>query len=314
MTASRIVIGRAWTGDLLARFADAFEGCEVVAGANLDPSKAKDADVLVPFTMKVDRVFLEANRPKLIQQFGVGVDQIDLAAARDLGIPVANAPADVSRMAGSVAEGAILLLLSCARLPSIRAENLATGRWSWTIPLNKALAGRRVGLVGMGSIGRATARRLVPFEMDLVGVRRTPAEEPGMAWVGGMDRLDELLETSDFVIVSTPLTPETQGLIGAAQLARMKPTASLINVGRGALVDEEALKEALDAGRLHSAGLDTVCVEPLPQDSWMLHHDRVVLTPHDAGVSDQVFDKLTSMVRDALGRHAKGQPLDFLLN
>jgi phosphoglycerate dehydrogenase-like enzyme len=94
----------------------------------------------------------------------------------------------------------------------------------------------------------------------------------------------------------------------------MKSTASLINVGRGALVDEDALTAALDSGRLHSAGLDTVCVEPLPQESWLLHHDRVVLTPHDAGVSDQVFDKLTSMVREALERHAKGEPLDFLLN
>ena len=91
------------------------------------------------------------------------------------------------------------------------------------------------------------------------------------------------------------------------------PAASLINVGRGALVDEGALKDALDAGRLHSAGLDTVCVEPLPQGHWMLGHDRVVLTPHDAGVSDQVFDKLTSMVREALDRHRRGEAPDFLL-
>ena len=161
-------------------------------------------------------------------------------------------------MSGTVAEGAILLVLACARLPSVRQDNLAAGRWSWTMPLNLGLAGKKAGIVGLGSIGKAIARRLAAFEMRLVAVRRSAgaasdATDDGFEWVGGMDRLERLVAESDFIIICAPLTPETRGLFGEALLAKAKPGASLVNVGRGAIVDEDALLKALDEGRMHPA-------------------------------------------------------------
>ena len=197
-------------------------------------------------------------------------------------------------MSGTVAEGAILLVLACARLPSVRQDNLAARRWSWTMPLNLGLAGKKAGIVGLGSIGKAIARRLAAFEMRLVAVRRSAgaasdATDDGFEWVGGMDRLEQLVAESDFIIICAPLTPETRGLFGEPYLAKAKPGASLVNVGRGAIVDEDALLKALDEGRMHAAGLDTIQAEPPPRNSRLLTHWRIVLTPHDAGVSDVFF-------------------------
>jgi phosphoglycerate dehydrogenase-like enzyme len=311
----QIAIGAPWAGPLFDRLKAALNGWSIQSGVQSDLEMARSATVLIPFGMRVGRELLAGSRIRLVQQFGVGVDSIDLTAARDLGIPVTNAPSEVSGMSGTVAEGAILLVLACARLPSVRQDNLAAGRWSWTMPLNLGLAGKKAGIVGLGSIGKAIARRLAAFEMRLVAVRRsagaTDATEDGFEWVGGMDRLEQLVAESDFIIICAPLTPETRGLFGEALLAKVKPGASLVNVGRGAIVDEDALLRALDEGRMHAAGLDTIQAEPPPPDSRLLTHGRVVLTPHDAGASDVVFHGLTRIIADNLRRLEASEPLRF---
>ena len=312
----QIAIGAPWAGPLFDRLKAALNGWSIQSGVQSDLEMARSATVLIPFGMRVGRELLAGSRIRLVQQFGVGVDSIDLTAARDLGIPVTNAPSEVSGMSGTVAEGAILLVLACARLPSVRQDNLAAGRWSWTMPLNLGLAGKTAGIVGLGSIGKAIARRLAAFEMRLVAVRRSAgaasdATDDGFEWVGGMDRLEQLVAESDFIIICAPLTPETRGLFGETLLAKMKPGASLVNVGRGAIVDEDALLKALDEGRMHAAGLDTIQAEPPPPNSRLLTHWRIVLTPHDAGVSDVVFHGLTRIIADNLRRLEASEPLLF---
>jgi phosphoglycerate dehydrogenase-like enzyme len=311
----RIAIGPLWRGELLDRLAAALPDWRIEAGAQFDPEAARRATVLVPFGMRVGADLLAGSAIRLIQQFGVGVDPVDLEAARRLGIPVANAPSAVSGMAGSVAEGAVLLVLSCARLPSLRATRLAAGDWNWSAPLNLALAGRRAGLIGLGSIGQAIAQRLAAFDMALVGVRRSGSGLNGdgatFAWVGGPDRLDELIATSDFIVLSAPLTPQTRDLIGRERLHLAKAGTSIVNVGRGAVINEAALLEALDEGRLHAAGLDTIEREPPPPDSPLLTHPRVILTPHDAGVSDLAFAGVAGILADNLARIESGAPLRF---
>ena len=311
----QIAIGAPWAGPLLDQLKAALEGWSIQSGAQSDVEMARSATVLIPFGMRVGRELLAGSRIRLVQQFGVGVDSIDLTAARDLGIPVTNAPSEVSGMSGTVSEGAILLVLACARLPSVRQDNLAAGRWSWTMPLNLGLAGKKAGIVGLGSIGKAIARSLAAFEMRLVAVRRsagtTDATDDGFEWVGGMDRLEQLVAESDFIIICAPLTPETRGLFGEALLAKVKPGASLVNVGRGAIVDEDALLRALDEGRMHAAGLDTIQAEPPPPNSRLLTHGRIVLTPHDAGASDVVFHGLTRIIADNLRRLEASEPLQF---
>src|SRR4051812_39420913 len=159
----QIAIGAPWTGPLLDRLKAALGGWSIRSGAQSDLEMARSATVLIPFGMRVERDLLAGSRIRLVQQFGVGVEGIDLAAARDLGIPVTNAPSEVSGMAGTVAEGAIILVLACARLPSVRQDNLAAGRWGWTIPLNLGLAGEKGGGVGVGLIGQGHARRPAGF-------------------------------------------------------------------------------------------------------------------------------------------------------
>src|SRR3954469_25839577 len=279
----QIAIGAPWAGQLLDRLKAALKGWSIQSGVQSDLEMARSTTVLIPFGMRVGRELLAGSRIRLVQQFGVGVDSIDLAAARDLGILVTNAPSEASGMAGAVAEGAILLVLACARLPSVRQDNLAAGRWGWTMPLNLGLAGKTAGIVGLGSIGKAIARRLTAFEMRLVAVRRSAGTpdllEDGFEWVGGMDQLEQLIAESDFIIICAPLTPEARGLFSASLLGKIKPGASLVNVGRGAIIDEDALLRALDVGRMHAAGLDTIQAEPPPPNSRLLTHWRIVLIP-----------------------------------
>src|SRR3982751_673315 len=168
MMERQIALGVPWAGLLLDRLKAALKGWSIQSGAQSDTAMARSATVLIPFGMRVGRELLAGSRIRLVQQFGVGVDGIDLAAARELGIPVTNAPSDVSGMAGAVAEGAILLLLACARLASVRQDNLAAGRWSWTMPLNLGLAGKTAGVFGPGLIGKGLARRVAGFEVRLV--------------------------------------------------------------------------------------------------------------------------------------------------
>src|SRR5215210_5528226 len=193
----QIALGVPWAGQLLDRLKAALKGWSIQSGALSDTEMARSATVLIPFGMLVGRELLAGSRIRLVQQFGVGVDSIDLAAARDLGIPVTNAPSEATGMSGTVAEGALLLVLSCARLPSVRQDNLAGGRWSWTMPLNLGLAGKKAGIVGLGSIGRAIARRLAAFDMRLAAVRRSAGTpdllEDGFEWVGRMDQLEQLI-------------------------------------------------------------------------------------------------------------------------
>lgn len=307
----RLAIGTDWCDQLVERLRRALPGWTISVGAAAE--QARRAVVLVPFGMRVGRDLLARSRIRLIQQFGVGLDSVDLAAAKALGIAVANAPSEVSGMAASAAEGAVLLVLSCARLPSLRTANLAAGRWNWTTPLNLGLAGKTAGLVGLGSIGKAITRRLAAFDMRLAAVRRSAAKEDaatlGLDWIGGMDRIGDLVASSDFIVICAPLTPETRGLFDEARLRQMKRGASLVNVGRGAIVDEAALIRALDDGGLHAAGLDTIQSEPPPADSPLLTHPRIVLTPHDAGVSEVAFDGVARLIAGNLARLEAGEPL-----
>ncbi|MER8961203.1 NAD(P)-dependent oxidoreductase [Mesorhizobium sp. M0701] len=286
---------------------------EVVAGAHHDLQVARSADVLVPFAMAVTDDLLSGSRIRLVHQFGVGVDQIDVTAAKRHGVPVCNAPSGVSGMAASVAEGAIFLILSCARLPAVRQKRLETGIWGWATPLNFGLAGRRAGIIGLGDIGRAIAERLRGFGMDLVAVRRDPHKTEESAgcfdWVGGMDRLDELVSIADIIIVTVPLNAETQGLFDKARLKQVKRGASIINVGRGGVINEVALIDELESGRIHAAGLDTIANEPPLPGSKLLDHPNVILTPHEAGTTDTAFDGVSRIIADNLYRLEAGTEL-----
>lgn len=302
-----------WPPALVQRLERLLPNCRVLNAADRDPAAARACSVLIPLGMAVTEDLLAGSRIKLVHQFGVGYDKVDIEAAQRHQVQVANAPSELSGMAASVADHAVMLVLACARLPSETGEKLATRRWVWTEHLNIGLAGKCAGLIGLGNIGSAVAQRLRAFDMRLVGVKRTaPQTVPdGFSWVGGLDRLNDLCAEADFIVITAPHNADSDSLINATLIDRMKPNASIINVGRGAIVDEDALVAALDAGRIRAAGLDTVRQEPPLEGSRLSDHPRIVLTPHIAGVTEDAFDGTAAIIGENVRRLCADEALRF---
>jgi D-3-phosphoglycerate dehydrogenase len=229
-----------------------------------------------------------ARMPKcrIIARYGIGVDTIDLEAATKAGIIVTNNP---TYCIEEVAEHTMALILACARKVALYDRLVRAGRWE--VPPGKPmfrLHGRTLGLVGFGNIARQVAVRAAAFGMRILFA--DPFVTPGSSGGPGTKvELGELLRESDFVSVHPPLTPETRGMIGDEALARMKPTAFLINCARGPVVDTAALVRALDAKKIAGCALDTVDPEPLPDPHPLRDRDNVILTPHVAWYSEQAL-------------------------
>ena len=218
---------------------------------------------------------------RVVARYGVGVDNVDLAAAVARGIVVTNTPGANAR---SVAELTVALLLLLAR-PVLRAA-AETRAGGWPRLPGLSLAGKTVGLVGFGAIGRQTARLLAGFDCRLLAYDPLLNEATAAALGVRAAGLDELLATSDFVSLHAPVTPATRGMVDAAFLARMKPGAALVNTARGELVDEAALLDALANGRLRGAALDAFAAEPPGGDNPLLALPNVIATPHMGAHTD----------------------------
>ena len=170
----------------------------------------------------------------------------------------------------------------------------------------------KMGIVGMGAIGCEIARRALAFGMSVRGVDRFPDRSrppSGVAWVDGVERLPELLQSSDFAVIAAPHTPETEGLFDASILAHLRPTSYLINIGRGAIVVLDDLVAALGGGRLAGAALDVYETEPLPGDHPLWDFSNVILTPHTAGYSPVIAGRHLATLVENVGRFARGEPL-----
>ncbi|MEQ1540717.1 MAG: D-glycerate dehydrogenase [Novosphingobium sp.] len=254
------------------------EDIEFVVLGSGDPTGARS--IVVPAIDRLDAAAI-AQLPAsvgLIANIGVGVDNLDLAAAAARGIAVSNTPV----VTEDTADLALALLLAAARGVARGDRYVRAGSWSAGEPwvLGQRVSGATLGLVGFGAIAQAVARRAAGFGMKVLYWNRS-AQDDAAAALGATRcaNLDELLGQADFVSVHLPLTPETDALIGAARLAAMKPGAVLINTARGAVVDETALIEALHSGHLAAAGLDVFAAEPTVPVA-LLAMDQVVLTPH----------------------------------
>ena len=169
----------------------------------------------------------------------------------------------------------------------------------------------RVGVVGLGGLGAPVARRAIALGMRVAGVRRRPERggPPGIAWVGGPADLPRLAGESDVLVLTAPQTRETQAVVGRAVLERLPPGAIVVNLSRGALLDEAALVSLLDAGRLRGAALDVFAVEPLPPDHPFWGHPRVLISPHAAAVSERFWERETGLIVENIRRYLAGVPL-----
>lgn len=293
--------------------------CKKVEVRYLEPATTErllrqipDCDLLVrgahiPVTREA---IASAKRLIGVLQVGIGLEHIDIEAATEHGVMVANTPYHVD----SVAEGAVLLMLSVSRT---FLKMIAAGRTGVELGLEylgTELHKKRLGIIGLGRIGSRVARIAVGMGTEISSVAghgdRATIRELGVR----LCRLDDLLRECDFVVLTCPLTPETRNLIGERELGLMKRTAFLINVARGQVVDEKALYRALREGWIAGAGLDVYVDEPLRPDNPLLELPNVVATPHCIGGTWEGRRKVFDGVLDAMERILVGEPPVFLVN
>ncbi len=288
------------------------------AGPGLEEA-VRGADVIIgdfTFRLPIDAAVAEAARGcRLIQQPSIGYQHIDLEATRRAGIPVANVGA---ANAVGVAEHAVMFMLCLLKRALYFHAKTARGEWGqqdiFTLGLGE-LHGKTLGIVGMGNIGREVALRARPFGCRMLyhDLRRLPEEEERELGVEFAE-LEGLLRASDIVSLHVPLTPETRHLMDRERLAMMKPGAYLLNLARGEVVDEEALAEALREGRLAGAGIDVFAEEPVNPDNPLLASDRVMLSPHVAGGTDESRVRMLQVtVENVVGALSGGKPR-FVVN
>jgi D-3-phosphoglycerate dehydrogenase len=276
-------------------------------------SRCADADaLLVQYAPITQRVFESLPRLRIVSRYGVGVDTIDIRAAHQHNVLVANAPHYGTE---EVSDHAVALLLTMARATAWYDASARKGSWNAKTakPLYR-IQGRTLGIVGFGAIGQAVARKAramgyQPIAHDVTAKLGTTASD-GTPFVS----FDQLLEQAHAVTLHVPLLPTTHHLLDASRLRQMRPEALLVNTARGALIDTKALLEVLDSGHLGGAALDVLETEPPQPDNPLLHHPRVVTTPHAAWYSEESTAALkhTSVTNALDALH--GRPLKHLVN
>ncbi|CAN5641556.1 D-2-hydroxyacid dehydrogenase [soil metagenome] len=260
----------------------------------------------------LDHIVGRAPRLRWIHSASAGVDRIATAVVRERGLAVTNARGVFSR---PIAEYVVMMMLAVARrLPQLL--ELQRER-TWQPLRGRELSEMTVGIVGYGSIGVEVARLLAPFGCRVLATRRRPergAGEGSRVEMHGLDQLEMVLRSSDVVVVAAPLTDETAGLIGAEQLAQMREDAWIINIARGRLIDELALRRALESGWIGGAVLDVFNEEPLSPESPLYGTPNLVITPHTSWASDQVIERTVDLFVDNLRRDRAGKTLRNLVN
>jgi len=274
------------------------------------PERARDAEAVITNKTKLTRDIL-ARLPRLryIGVIATGYNVVDIAAAREHGVLVCNVPEYATL---NVVQAVFALLLELTNHTGHHAQTVRAGKWSaskdfayWDFPLI-GLPGLTLGIVGYGRIGRAVGRVARAFGMNVLATRRqtNPEEVDGVRFVD----LERLFAESDVVSLHCPLTPETDKLVNAARLGRMKRTAYLINTARGGLVDEAALAEALNHERIAGAGLDVLAVEPPPPDHPLLTARNCVITPHISWATRDARARLLDAAAENLRAWQNGRP------
>jgi glyoxylate reductase len=265
---------------------------------------------------RVDAALMDAIGPqlKVIANYAVGFDNIDIAAATQRRIPVGNTPGVLTE---TTADFAWALLMAAGRRVAEGDRFTRAGHWkTWgpSILLGRDIYGATLGIIGFGRIGQALARRARGFSMRILyyDAQRFPEAEAELG--AQFAELPALLAEADYISLHTALTAETRHLMSAAQFAQMKPTAVLVNTSRGPVVDEAALYQALASGQIASAGLDVTEVEPLPMDSPLLKLENIILAPHIASASVQSRTKMATIAAENIAAGLAGQKLPACAN
>lgn len=297
---------------VLEAFGDEVKATFVAGGAF--ESALPEAEVVVTQRLTDDQI-AHATRLQWLASWAAGLESMSATTLVDRGVIVTNS----SGVHGpNIAEHVMGMMLMFDRRLDVYLRSQLAGRWNRELKSRgegaEELTGQTLLVVGLGRIGEALARRAKAFEMKVFGVKRSPTHRHGdrdtVDRVVGLDALDGVLPEADHVVLALPLTVETRHLFDAARLARMKPTARLYNVGRGALIDEAALATALADRRIAGAGLDVFEQEPLPPTSPLWALDNVLLTPHVSGVTPHYYERAAAIFGRNLRKFLDGTTLD----
>jgi D-2-hydroxyacid dehydrogenase (NADP+) len=295
-------------GERLAARSTGLRAIEVRSFDDLS-ARIPEADVLVVSGLWRNELIERAAKLRFIQSIGAGTDQFQREGLRAHGIRLASAQGVNER---AVAEHAMALILAMMRhIPAAR-DNQRRRHWRGMIsdPARREdeLGGKTLLIVGLGRIGSRLATLARAFGLRVIGTKRDPSTGAGAADVVVADnRLSEVLPEADIVALTCPLTPQTEKLIGESTLAALKPSAYLVNVARGRVVDEPALIAALEAGRIAGAALDVTVEEPLPETSPLWGFDNVLITPHTAGETRRYEDNVLDILLENLDRLGRGE-------
>jgi phosphoglycerate dehydrogenase-like enzyme len=280
---------------------------QIFTGPVADPAALRGFDALIANrerTRFTRALLQQLPNVRIIVQTGNHAHHIDLTAARELGIVVAQASGGFSIGAAELAIG-----LAIAVMRGIPAHDRAVRAGTWATPSTPVLFGKTLGIVGLGRVGQHVARIAGAFGMSLLAWSPHLGEEAAAAHGARRTELDDLLRVADVVSIHAALTPASRGLIDAPRLGLMKPTAYLINTARGPIVDEAALVDALRAGRLAGAGLDVFATEPLPSGHPLTMLPNVVLTPHLGWPTDEGYRRFADAAATVLLEYQEGRPV-----
>jgi phosphoglycerate dehydrogenase-like enzyme len=276
------------------------------------------AEVLIPMMSSISAKLMDRiENLRLIQQWGAGLEAIDIEGATARNVAVANVPSAGTGNAESVAEWCIMAAIALSRRLAETQTGIRTASpWGW--PCGQALLGRTAGIVGLGGIGQALAVRLKPFGTRLLGLKRRPdpslCERLGLEWIGGPDQLSELARQSDYLFLCVRLTDQTRGFINDTVLASMPSGACVINASRGGVISQPALLCELSRGRLAGAALDVYEQEPVDCSSPLLQRADVLATPHIAGVTDVSYRGISQHVAENIGHLMAHEPISSCIN
>ncbi len=279
-------------------------------------SAARDAQVLIPLMAKIDRSVLEVGPPMLVQQWGVGLEGVDIESATELGVKVCNVPGDTTPNADSTAEHAVFLMMGLSRKIRDCFSSLRNGVCG--TPVGQALFGRRALIVGFGKVGQALARKLTALGMQVDVIRRTAVpnleKEIGVNRTGDSSELLDMARTADFVISTVTLTNVTRNLFDMSLFTNMKTSAFVVNVSRGPVINENELISALNNHLIAGAGLDVFATEPVDIKSPLLFMENVLATPHIAGVTEQNYVAIGELVKENILRVTRGERPNYCIN
>jgi len=274
----------------------------------------EDADaVITEYAKLTAKVIGNMKKCKVISRYGIGVDMIDLEAAGKAGIPVANAP---DYGIEEVATHTAAMILALARKITVFDRELKSGKWGYQlgVPIHR-LQGTILGLVGYGNISQMTGRFMQGMGMHVIAYDPFVAvERMAQTGVQKVDDFEELLVVSDFVSLHVPLTADTRGMIGKKELTAMKPSAFIVNTGRGGLIDEEALAEALEKNRIAGAAIDTFPMEPIAKENPLLKLDNAIVSPHCAFYSEESLRNLRRIPAEEIAQVLQGGKPRNLVN